>query len=163
MLSRVWQARGESAARVALLTFLWSCAANRHPSVIPELLAGKPVCLTVDWGSGGRPGFSGGAAPDTLLLLPERGGRPGIPANADSRGMVTLGPSQREREGGGWTWWTKADTLVIRGWSVTEEDLELQTDETGSSMGARWAEGASRRRGTATLQPYKCTSSGRWS
>jgi len=144
-------------ARVAVLFFLSNCAANQKPGIIPELKAGKPVCLTMDWGQSARPSFSGRPAPDTLLLLPERGGRPGIPADADSRGMIALAPSQRDREGGGWTWWTKADTLSITGWDVTEEHLAIQAEKADLSVPATWAEAMSGRRGTVTLQPYECT------
>ncbi len=143
--------------RIAGLVFLSSCAANQKPGIIPDLKAGKPICLTMDWGQSERPGFSGRPAPDTLLLLPEREGRPGIPADADSRGMIRLAPSQRDREGGGWTWWTKADTLAISGWDVTEEHLAIQAEKADASGAAKWAEAMSGRQGTVTLQPYKCT------
>jgi hypothetical protein len=67
--------------RTALATpfVILSCSPNPEPRIMPELLAHKPVCLTMDWGSSARPSFSGRPAPDTLLLLPERGGRPGSP------------------------------------------------------------------------------------
>ena len=146
-----------SVSPLALLFLVSSCAANRQPRIIPELRSGNPVCLKVDWDPSGRPGFSGRPAPDTLLLLPERGGRPGIPADVDSRGMITLAPSQRDREGGGWTWWTKADTLAITGWDVTEEHLAIRAENADASVPARWLEAMSGRRGSVTLQPYKCT------
>jgi hypothetical protein len=157
MHSNVPRARLANAVRVAVLFFLSNCAANQKPRIIPELKAGKPVCLTMDWGPSARPTFSGRPAPDTLLLLPERGGRPGTRPDADARGMITLSPSQRDREGGGWTWWTKADTLAITGWDVTEEHLAIQAEKADASVPARWAEAMSGRRGTVTLQPYKCT------
>lgn len=51
------------------------------------------------------------------------------------------------------------DTLLIRGWSVTEEDLGLETTK-DSSVPARWAGGVAAtgtRSGTVRLHPYKCT------
>jgi hypothetical protein len=145
---------------VAALFLLQSCAANPELGILSELLARRPVCLTLDWGAGQRPSFYGRPAPDTLLLLPERGGRPGIPANADSRGNVALSPGQRDRQGGGWTWWTVGDTLVIRGWSVTEEDLGVQAVKPDGSTSAEWAGGdwgTSPKQGTVSLDNYKCS------
>jgi hypothetical protein len=72
--------------------------------------------------------------------------------------MITLSPSQRDRQGGGWTWWTKADTLVIMGWNVTEEHLAIQTEKADASVPATWAGGdSSPRQGTVRLHHYKCT------
>ena len=143
----------------SLGALLLSCSANTEPRIMPELWAREPVCLTLDWGAGPRATFYGRPAPDTLLLLPERGDRPRFPEDADSWGKVALSPSQRDREGAGWTWWTVGDTLVIRGWSVTEEDLGVETEKPDSSVPARWGggdAGTGVKRGTVGLHPYKC-------
>lgn len=98
-----WYTRLEWRIPAAACSLLVSCAGNPPSRIMPDLLAGRPVCLTMDWGTTARPSFSGRPAPDTLLLLPEREGRPGVPPDADSLGMIALSASQQDRNGGGWT------------------------------------------------------------
>jgi hypothetical protein len=143
----------------SLGALLVSCSSNPEPRVLPELLAGKPVCLAVDWGTVSGPTYSGRPAPDTLLLLPGRGERRGPPEGAERWGDVALAPSQRDRQGSGWSWWTVGDTLVIRGWSVTEEDLIVQAVKSDAKFPATWlstAMGTTRKRGSAYLHEYPC-------
>ena len=152
------------ARHMALFTVTFSCivsgcSRNLGEPIIPELTTGNPVCLSVDWHSAPAPSYSGRPAPDTVLLLPQHGGRHRPSDNAESWGDVALSPSQRDRQGAGWSWWTVGDTLVIRGWSVTEEDLILQAVKPHGSIQASWlsqAMGTGARRGTATMLSYKC-------
>jgi hypothetical protein len=79
-----------------------SCSSNPKPRVLPELLARKPACLTLDWGAGPRATFYGQPAPDTLMLLPDRGEPLGYVDSADAWGRIELASSQQDRSGGGW-------------------------------------------------------------
>jgi hypothetical protein len=146
-------------AMVAVPLATSGCSGNPEPRVITVLSTQKPVCLTVDW-AGAPPTYSGRPAPDTLLLLPGHDGRSTPADAAESWGAVALSRSQQDREGPGWSWWTVGDTLVIRGWSLTEEDLVLQTANPGLATSATWVSaemGATRKRGSATLHSYKCS------
>jgi hypothetical protein len=122
----------------ALGALLLSCSANPEPRVLPDLLARKTVCLALDWGTGPPPDFFGWTAPDTLLLLPDRGEDLGHADSAGLQGRVALAESQQDRKGGGWIWWTQHDTLVISSMSPTMDDLVVFAARPEGKVPADW-------------------------
>src|SRR5215212_4448435 len=60
---------------LTVLLIASGCSGNSERQIITALARREPVCLTIDWGSAPAPIYSGRPAPDTLLLLPERGYR----------------------------------------------------------------------------------------
>jgi hypothetical protein len=117
---------------------LLSCSANPQPRVLPDLLARKPVCLALDWGTSPPPDFFGWTAPDTLVLLPGSGEDLGHADSAGVEGRVTLAGSQQDRKGGGWIWWTHHDTLVISSMSPTMDDLVVFAVRPEGKVPADW-------------------------
>ena len=137
---------------------LLSCSANPRPGILPQLLAGKPVCLAMDWGSGPTPNFFGWTAPDTMLLLPGGGEDLGLADSTGAEGRVAMARSQSDRKGGGWIWWTQHDTLLVRSMSPTMDDLTVLAIRPGGSVAADWRGSgfATSERGQVGLQPYEC-------
>lgn len=145
----------------SLGALLLSCSANTEPRLMPELLARKPVCLTLDWGVGPRATFYGRPAPDTLMLLPDRGERLGYADSADAWGRIKLAPSQQDREGGGWIWWMAGDTLNIRAENPTMDGLAIWSVRQDEKRLATWREfglttSEASQGGRLGLRPYKC-------
>jgi hypothetical protein len=141
---------------LTLVPFVISCSGNPRPGIMSDLLAHRPVCLEIDWGSA-RPEFYGRPAPDTLLLLPSRGEPHGFEKGADAWGSIELAKSQADREGGGWLWWVRQDTLQILAGTPTMEDLGVWSIRPGSEAAAQWGTaGSESKAGTAQLQSYEC-------
>ena len=135
-----------------------SCAGNSSSPIMPNLVPGSQVCLTLDWGSGSRPNFFGWTAPDTVVLLPKSGEPRGDAHQADAQGLVGVAASQPDRMGGGWIWWTRSDTLWISSQSPTMDDLVIQAVRPTGRTSASWngVGMASNERGHVDLQPYSC-------
>jgi hypothetical protein len=141
---------------------LLSCSANPEPRVLPELLARKRACLTLDWGAGPRATFYGRPAPDTLMLLPDRGEHLGYVDSADAWGRIELASSQQDRKGGGWVWWTVGDTLNIRAENPTMDGLVIWSVQPDEKRPATWREfglttSDASQGGRLGLRPYKCS------
>jgi hypothetical protein len=146
----------------SLGALLLSCSSNPEPRVLPELFARKLVCLTLDWGAGPRATFYGRPAPDTLMLLPDRGEQLGYVDSADAWGRIELAPSQQDRRGGGWVWWMAGDTLNIRAENPTMDGLVIWSVQPDGRSPASWWEFGLRsseasQRGRVGLRPYKCS------
>lgn len=141
-----------------VLFLVLSCAASQESGILPELLAHEPVCLALDWGTGPPPSFFGWAAPDTLLLLPERGEDLGNADSAGAEGRVALAGSQQNRKGAGWIWWTQHDTVVVSSTSPTMDDLVVLAVRPEGRVVANWKGSgmAARERGQVALHPYEC-------
>lgn len=140
------------------LAVMMSCSGNPTPGIMADLLAHRPVCLEIDWGSA-RPKFYGRPAPDTLMLLPSRGEHQGFEEGADAWGSIKLAQSQADREGGGWLWWVRRDTLQVLAGTPTMEDLGVWSVRPGSEASAQWGTaGGPPESGTAQLRSYECGS-----
>ena len=158
MGSQVYSARTIRTCRLALIPFVVSCSGNPKPGIMSDLLAHRPVCIEIDWGSA-RPDFYGRPAPDTLLLLHSRSEPHGFEKGADAWGSIELARSQTDREGGGWDWWVRGDTLNILAGTPTMEDLGVWAVRPGSEAPAQWgATGGPPETGTARLRSYECGS-----
>ena len=142
----------------SLGALLLSCSPNPEPRVLPDLLARKPVCLALDWGTGPPPDFFGWTAPDTLLLLPAGGEDLGHADSAGVEGRVALAGSQQDRKGGGWIWWTQHDTLVISSMSPTMDDLVVFAVRPEGRVPVDWRGPglAASEGGRVGLYPYEC-------
>ena len=134
-----------------------SCARNSSSPVMADLLSGSQVCLALDWGSASRPDFFGWTAPDTMLLLPSNS-KPLRYDQADAEGLVDVAASQPDRKGGGWIWWTRADTLWVSSQSPTMDDLVIHAVRlTGKSRVSWNGTGLSiNNRGHLDLEAYPC-------
>lgn len=157
MRIRVYPARTIRTSWRALIPFVISCSGNPKPGIMPDLLGHRPVCLEISWGSP-RPEFYGRPAPDTLMLLPSRGERPAFEQDVDAWGSVELAKSQADREGGGWFWRVRGDTLIIVATTPTMEDLGVWSVQPDSRALAHWKESDTEEGGTAQLQSYECGS-----
>lgn len=135
-----------------------SCASNRQPDILPDLLAHKPVCLALDWGPGPNPNFFGTTAPDTLLLLPQGEEELRFGEGAGAKGRVEMARSQRDRKGSGWVWWTQHDTLVISSMTPTMDDIVVFAVRPDGSVPADWRGSGmpENERGEVGLRPYMC-------
>lgn len=133
-----------------------NCARTPLSRITPDLLAHEPVCLALDWGAGPPPNFFGWTAPDTMLLLP--GGREhlGHAERSGAEGRVALAPSQQDRKGGGWIWWTQHDTLMISSMSPTMDDLVLSAARSDGSADWRGSGMAVEQQGHVGLHRYQC-------
>ena len=151
--------------RVSVVKLSWlslllpavSCAGNREPGIVPDLVARKPVCLALDRETGSRANVYGGLAPDTLLLLPSR--EPFVDEDSlDAFGDIELAPSQQRLERGGWRWWLRSDTLIMRVENPTMDDLVIRSVRPDAGSGATWrAFGFGTAEGRVVLLPYECT------
>jgi hypothetical protein len=140
------------------LCLILSCSANHEARVMPELLARKPVCLTLEWEPNSRPRFLESTAPDTMLLIPNRGKQLGYADTGGAEGRVALAPSQQDRKGGGWIWWTRGDTLWISSRSPTMDDLVVRAARPSGRDPADWrgVGMAASEHGRVGVHPYKC-------
>jgi hypothetical protein len=136
--------------------FVMSCAGKPAAQIMPDLVAHKPVCLALDWGAGPPPNFFGWTAPDTMLLLPARGEQLGHADSTGAEGRVALAPSQQDREGGGWIWWTQHDTLRISSMSPTMDNLVVSATRPDRRADWRGSGMAVRQHGQVSLHRYPC-------
>jgi hypothetical protein len=128
------------AAPFAALLLILSCAAHSEAGITASLLAQRPVCLTLEWGTGRRGTFYSQPAPDTLTLLPDPGKAYTGPEPRDAWGLIRLAPTQQDRRGGGWWWMLAGDTLTIRGDNPTMDGLAIWAVRPDEQHPASWEE-----------------------
>jgi hypothetical protein len=144
-------------SRLSVLLPALSCAGNTERGIVPDLVAHEPVCLALDWSTRSRADIYDGMAPDTLLLQPGRRERFVDEDRLDAWGDIELAPSQQRLERGGWRWWVRSDTLIMRVDDPTMDGLMIWAVAPRASSRAKWREfGMRTAEGPVVLRRYQC-------
>ena len=143
------------AARLLACLLALDCAGR--PGVdVNSLLAGKPVCVALNWGAGPRPVFHD-PLPKQLLLTPRSAGQEYWPPDAKVSGLAEV-LDTGEHQALGWSWWLQTDTLWIRTWVPTMDDFFLRLTRPHAGTPAKWwVFNQSDRGGLVRVRSYPCS------